>query len=125
MPCAHSSVPEWTPWSSAVIWWRNKMAVARNWARALLGARRTWVGSFLLGLPEPLRSIRKVPILGNLAHRLSLRFLPADEKVWTRVEFQGLWLEINPRTGQDHLHGYVEPAIQEILSTRLKPCMVL
>jgi FkbM family methyltransferase len=103
------------------------MAVARNWARALLGARRTWIGSFLLGLPEPLRSIRKVPILGNLAHRLSHRFFPADEKVWARVErgsAEGLWLELNPRTGQDYLRGDVEPAIQEILSKRLKPGMV-
>jgi|SRR5579872_288253 len=88
---------------------------------------RRWIGSFLLGLPEPLRSIRKVPILGNLAHCLSQRFLPADEKVWARVEkgaAEGLWLELNPRTGQHYLRGDVEPAIQEILSKRLKPGMV-
>jgi hypothetical protein len=33
------------------------MAVARNWARTLLEARRDWLGSFLLGLPGPLRSM--------------------------------------------------------------------
>src|ERR1700730_3874804 len=90
-------------------------------------APKGWVGSLLLGLPEPLRSLRNVPILGNLAHRLSHRFLPADEKVWARVErsfAEGLWLELNPRTGQHYLRGDVEPAIQEILSKRLKPGMV-
>jgi FkbM family methyltransferase len=88
---------------------------------------RTWIGSLLLGLPEPLRSLRNVPVIGNLAHRLSRRFLPADEKVWARVErgsAEGLWLELNPRTGQQYLHGEVEPAIQKILAERLKPGMV-
>jgi hypothetical protein len=68
------------------------------------------MGSFLLGLPEPLRSIRHVPILGNLAHRLSHRFLPKDDKVCARVEqgsAEGLWLKLNSRTGQHYLHGDV------------------
>ena len=92
-----------------------------------MAAPRKWIGSFLLGLPQPLRSLRNVPLLGNLAHRLSHRFLPADEKVWARVErgsAEGLWLELNPRTGQHYLHGEIEPAIQEILLKKLKPGMV-
>ena len=92
-----------------------------------MAAARKWIGSLLLGLPEPLRSLRNVPVLGNLAHRLSYRILPADEKVWARVERgsgEGLWLELNPRTGQLYLHGDVEPAIQKVLAERLKPGMV-
>ena len=92
-----------------------------------MAAARKWIGSLLLGLPEPLRSLRNLPVLGKLAHRLSHRILPSDEKVWARVERgpgEGLWLELNPRTGQQYLHGEVEPAIQEILSKRLKPGMV-
>jgi FkbM family methyltransferase len=88
---------------------------------------RNWVGALLLALPQPLRSLRKVPGLGDLAHLLSHRFLPADEKVWARVERgcgEGLWLELNPRTGHHYLHGEVEPAIQDILSKKLKPGMV-
>ena len=88
---------------------------------------RKWISSLMLGLPGPLRSLRKVPVLGDLAHLLSLRFLPPDEKVWARVErgpAEGLWLELNPRTGQHYLHGDVEPAIQNILSKTLKPGMV-
>ena len=92
-----------------------------------MDAPRKWIGTLLLGLPKPLRSLRNVPLLGNLAHRLSHRILPADEKVWTRVERgpgEGLWLELNPRTGQQYLHGEVEPAIQKVLAERLKPGMV-
>jgi FkbM family methyltransferase len=92
-----------------------------------MAAARKWIGSFLLGLPEPLRSLRYVPILGNLAHRLSHRFLPTDEKVWARIERgpgAGLWLELNPRTGQHYFRGDVEPTIQEILSRRIEPGMV-
>jgi len=103
------------------------VAVERNKAQALVGVCRTWIASILLGLPEPLRSIRNIPILGNLAHRLSHRFLPKEEKVWARVKrgsAEGLWLELNPRTGQQYLRGDVEPAIQEVLWKRLKPGMV-
>ena len=38
-------------------WARALLEARRDWARALLGARRDWIGSFLLGLPEPLRSM--------------------------------------------------------------------
>jgi len=88
---------------------------------------RNWIGSLMLGLPEPLRSLRKVPLLGDLAHRLSHRFFPPHEKVWARVErgpAEGLWLELNPRTGRHYRHGDAEPAIQKILSKTLKPGMV-
>jgi FkbM family methyltransferase len=78
-------------------------------------------------MPAPLRSLRNLPFLGSLVHRLSHQILSADEKVWARVELghgQGLWLELNPRTGQQYLRGEVEPAIQNVLAERLKPGMV-
>ena len=65
--------------------------------------------------------------LGNLVHLFSHWILPGEEKVWRRVEGgpgQGLWLELNPRTGQQYLEGDVEPAIQKVLAERLKPGMV-
>src|SRR4029077_12076424 len=80
----------------------------------------------MLELPAPLRSVRNLPVFGSLVHCLSHRILPPDEKVWARVERgpgQGLWLELNPRTGQQYLHGDVEPVIQEILAGRLQPGM--
>jgi len=81
----------------------------------------------MLQMPAPLRSLRNLPVLGSLVHCLSHRILSADEKVWARVERghgQGLWLELNPRTGQQYLRGEVEPVIQNALAERLKPGMV-
>jgi FkbM family methyltransferase len=86
-----------------------------------------WLGQFLLRLPEPLRFLRKVPVVGGVIHFLSYRILRADRKVWMQVEQgagRGLWLELNPRTGQPYLHGDVEPIVQEILVNRLEPGMV-
>jgi FkbM family methyltransferase len=88
---------------------------------------RQWVGTMLLRSPAPLRSLRGVPILGNFIHRLSHRVLPSDEKVWAQVRkgpLEGIWLELNPRTGQSYLLGDAESIGQEILSQRLRPGMV-
>jgi len=92
-----------------------------------MAAARKKIASLMLGLPTPWRALRNLPILGNLVHNLSHLILPAEEKVWARVERglgQGLWLELNPRTGQQYLRGEVEPLIQQVLSERLKPGMV-
>ena len=64
---------------------------------------------------------------GEWIHRVSHRVLPLDEKVWARVEAgpaQGLWLELNPRTGQNYLRGDAEQTVQKILAERLRPGMV-
>ena len=86
-----------------------------------------WLGQLLLRVPEPLRSLRKVPVVGGVIHFLSYRILRADQKVWMQVEGgagRGLWLELNPRTGQPYLRGDVEPVVQEILVGRLRAGMV-
>jgi FkbM family methyltransferase len=90
-------------------------------------AARKWLASLLLNLPAPLRSIRNVPVLGPLTRRITRRLVPTDEKVWAQVEGgpgRGLWLELNPRTGQQYQRGEVEPLIQRLLSDKLKPGMV-
>lgn len=86
-----------------------------------------WVSQVLLRMPAPLRSLRKVPVLGGLIHFVSHRILRADQRVWMQVEggaARGLWLELNPRTGQLYLRGEAEPVVQEILAKRLRPGMV-
>jgi FkbM family methyltransferase len=88
---------------------------------------REWVGDLLLHSPTSLRSLRNLPIVGNLIHRLSHRVLPLDQKVWARVErgpAEGLWLELNPRTGQGYLRGEAERAVQAALAERLRPGMI-
>ena len=81
----------------------------------------------LLHIPAPLRSLRKVPVVGGIIHFLSYRILRADQRVWTQVEAgpaSGLWIELSPRTGAMYCRGEVESAVQEILARCLGPGMV-
>ena len=88
---------------------------------------REWMGDLLLHTPASLRSLRNVPFVGKLIHRVSHSILPLDQKVWARVESgpaAGLWLELNPRTGQSYLRGEAEQAVQATLAERLRPGMI-
>jgi FkbM family methyltransferase len=88
---------------------------------------REWIGKLLLRSPASFRSVRDMPLIGNVIHRLSYRVLPVNEKVWAQVEAgpaRGLWLELNPRTGQGYISGEAEPKLQKILAERLHPGMV-
>ena len=92
-----------------------------------MSGTRQWIGERLLYLPAPLRLLRNIPWLGNLIHRLSYRMIPANQKVWARIEAgpaKGLWLELNPRTGQGYVQGKVESEVQRIVAERLRPGMV-
>jgi FkbM family methyltransferase len=88
---------------------------------------RDWMGKILLRTPTSVRAIRNVPVLGDFVHRVSHRVLPNDEKIWAQIEAgpsKGLWLELNPRTGQSYLRGDAEAAVQEVLAQRLRPGMI-
>jgi len=81
----------------------------------------------LLHAPTALRSLREMPWLGNFVHRLSYRLIPVDQKIWVRVETgpaKGIWIELNPRTGQSYVRGEVETVVQRILAEYLKPGMI-
>lgn len=89
---------------------------------------RNWAGRALLGLPAPIRSLRRVPVLGAILHYVSRRVLDSDEKVWTRVHAgaaAGLWFELNPRTGHNYMRGEVEPAVQSALTRFVSDGMVV
>lgn len=84
---------------------------------------RGWAASLLLHTPASLRSLRRLPVLGAMIHRVSRRILPADELVWAQVRegpARGAWLELSPRTGRNYLLGSVEPSIQAVLAARLR-----
>jgi FkbM family methyltransferase len=88
---------------------------------------RKWMGELLLHSPAPLRSLRDVPVLGEIIHRLSYQLLPADEKVWAQIEAgpaKGIWMELNPRTSQGYVRGQGEIPVQQVLAERTKPGMV-
>lgn len=85
---------------------------------------RGWMGGLLLRLPPPIRQLRNVPIVGCWAHRLSHILWPKDDKVWAQVQSglaSGIWLELNPRTGQNYLLGGGETALQTELAEKLRP----
>jgi FkbM family methyltransferase len=91
------------------------------------GGARKWVGNLLLRTPASVRSIRKVPVLGGLVHRLSHRVLSNEEKIWEQIEAgpsKGLWIELNPRTGRSYLLGEAEVTVQKALADELRPGMV-
>jgi FkbM family methyltransferase len=82
------------------------------------------MATLLLRLPASVRSFRGVPVLGSFLHTLSYRILSPDQKVWAQVEAgpaQGLWLELNPRTGQSYRLGETEKTCQAIVAEKLRP----
>lgn len=88
---------------------------------------REWASQLVLRAPASLRSLRNAPAIGGLIHRWSRLVVPADEKVWAQVESgpaEGLWLRLNPRTGQHYLRGQTETGTQGILASNLRPGMV-
>lgn len=92
-----------------------------------MAAVREWAGRMLLRAPAPLRSLRNAPLIGGLIHRLSHSVVPTNEKIWVQVESgpaKGIWLRLNPRTGQHYLRGEGEAATQEAIVSRLRPGMV-
>src|SRR5260370_42613294 len=85
---------------------------------------RNWMAALMLRLPASIRSFRGVPILGSLLHTLSHQILSADQKVWAQVEAgpaKGIWLELNPRTGQNYRLGETERACQAVVAERVRP----
>jgi FkbM family methyltransferase len=89
--------------------------------------RHKWFGTLLLHSPASIRSLRKVPVLGGLIHRLSHRILPINERLSVRIQAgpaQGICLEVNPRTGDAYRRGELELATQKVLAERLRPGMV-
>jgi len=74
----------------------------------------------------PLSGLRRVPLLGDLLSKISHALVPSDALIWVRIQHgpsQGLWLRVNPRTGQNVQQGLGEPAVQKALQEHLRPGM--
>jgi FkbM family methyltransferase len=90
------------------------------------GARQ-WISGLFLRVPAPLRSMRRLPIIGDWMHRVSHAVLPADQRHWAQIQSgpaEGLWFELNPRTGEHYLRGEAEEPVQEAVAQRLRPGMI-
>ena len=98
--------------------------MARSWWRNNIANGRDLIATLMLRLPASIRSIRRMPILGSVLHTLSHRILASDQKVWAQVEAgpaEGIWLELNPRTGQNYMRGETEKVSQAAVAERLRP----
>jgi FkbM family methyltransferase len=87
---------------------------------------REWMGGLMLRAPAPLKRLRDVPVVGNWIHRLSHSVLPSEGLVWAQVQAgpaRGLWLELNPRTGQSYLRGEAEATVLNAVAERLQAGM--
>lgn len=74
----------------------------------------------------PLRSLRRLPILGNCLSWLGERFVSRSSRTWAQVEngpAAGIWLCLNPRTGLDTVRGAGEPEVQDALRRHLRSGM--
>ncbi len=85
------------------------------------------MGRLLLFSSSRFSAIRRVPLLGDLVHRLSHRLVPSGKPLWVQIRAgaaEGLWMELHPRTARDYYEGRAEPDVQQVLQQYLRPGMV-
>jgi len=84
------------------------------------------MAKLLLRYAAPLSGLRRIPVLGGLLSWTSRRLVPANTLIWVQIQqgpAQGLWVRLNPRTGQGLQQGAGEPAMQQALVEHLRPGM--
>jgi len=84
------------------------------------------VASVFLRYASPLASLRQVPVLGEVLRFTSRKLLNKDVRLWEQIQYgpaAGLWIRINPRTGQEAFLGKCEPLVQRALADYLRPGM--
>ena len=86
--------------------------------------RRT--AGLLLRWASLLSGLRRVPFLGGFLSWTSRRLVPPGTLIWVQIQqgpAQGLWIQVNPRTGQYFQKGTVEPAVQRAIQQHLRAGM--
>lgn len=76
-----------------------------------------------LRFAESLRTLRRIPVIGELLSWASRKLLPIDSLVWTQIQdgaAKGLWIRVNPRTGNNVRDGAGEPQVQKALLDHLR-----
>jgi FkbM family methyltransferase len=84
------------------------------------------LANLFLRYAAPFAGLRKVPVLGDLLSWTGRRLVPTDSLVWAEIEdgpAKGLWIRVNPRTGQSVLSGVGETLVQQALAKYLLPAM--
>ena len=84
------------------------------------------LANLLLRFAPSLGGFRRVPVLGNFLSWTSRKLVPRDSLLWVRIErgpSEGLWIRVNPRTGQNVQQGIGEPEVQKALVDHLRSGM--
>jgi len=84
------------------------------------------VANLFLRHGTALSTLRQLPIIGDVLSLVSRRLLPSDTLMWVQIQgghAEGLWICVNPRTGQSVQQGLGEPAVQQALVDYLRPGM--
>jgi len=84
------------------------------------------LANLFLKFGTPLAGLRNVPVLGGFLRWASRILVPWDTLVWTQIQngpAKGLWIRLNPRTGQNVQKGIGEPAVQQALVDHVKSGM--
>jgi FkbM family methyltransferase len=84
------------------------------------------LANLLLRFAPSLGVLRRVPVLGEFLSWTSSKLVPRDSLIWVQIQHgpsAGLWIHLNPRTGQDVLQGIGEPQVQKALLDHLRPGM--
>jgi FkbM family methyltransferase len=95
--------------------WRNEV-----------GEPQERFAQFLLRFGSPLAGLRQVPVLGKCVSWAGAKLVPRNSLTWVQVQngaAKGLWLRLNPRTGQAYFEGHGEAQVQAALEKHLKPGM--
>ncbi len=74
----------------------------------------------------PVKSLRRLPVLGDCLSWLSEKIVPLSTRAWAQVQngpAAGIWLRLNPRTALDTLRGAGEPEVQDAMQRYLRPGM--
>jgi hypothetical protein len=85
-------------------------------------------GKAFLRFAAPFTKLRAIPVIGPGLRWASAKLLSRDALTWVQVRrgpAQGIWLQINPRTGRDYFNGDVEPEVQAVLQEYLRPGMTV
>lgn len=84
------------------------------------------LASLLLWCAAPLSGLRRIPVLGDVLSWTSRKLVSRDALVWTQIldgPAKGLWIRVNPRSGQNVRKGIGEPQVQKALNDYLRPGM--
>jgi len=84
------------------------------------------LANLLLRFAPSLGGFRRVPLLGDFLSWTSRKLVPRDSLIWVQIQHgpsAGLWIRLNPRTGQDVQQGISEPQVQKALVDHLRPGM--